>query len=172
MIAASKSAAATAPKGNPIMKEYPDLLGRFRVDGKVALVTGGTRGIGLAITNALAQAGARVFIGGRKLGEKAERMLRTSGHDASFLACDLTEPAAPARLIDAVIAGAGRLDILVNNAGIAIHGDTAEFSDEDLDRLMSLNFDAVFRWYRATIPALRAAGGSAVVNVRSMSGIA
>lgn len=154
------------------MKDYPDLLGRFRVDGKVALVTGGTRGIGFAIASALAQAGARVFISARRSGDEAEQMLRAMGHDARFLACDLTEPSAPARLIGDVIEAAGRLDILVNNAGIAIHGDTVDFSDEDLARLMSLNFDAVFRCCRAAIPALRSAGGGSIVNVGSMSGIA
>ncbi|MEP1207842.1 MAG: SDR family NAD(P)-dependent oxidoreductase [Rhizobiaceae bacterium] len=149
-----------------------DLLGRFRLDGKVALVTGGTRGIGLSIAHALGQAGARIFISGRKDGEEAAETLRASGHESSFLAADLREPAASDRMIADVVDEAGRLDILVNNAGIAIHGDTVKFSDEDLDRLMSLNVDAVFRCCRAAIPAMRSAGGGAIVNVGSMSGIA
>ncbi|WP_170578317.1 SDR family NAD(P)-dependent oxidoreductase [Ruegeria arenilitoris] len=154
------------------MNDSTDLLGRFRLDGKVALVTGGTRGIGLAIAHALGQAGARVFISGRKDGEEAAEMLRAAGHEASFLAADLSEPAAPDRMVADVVDAAGRLDILVNNAGIAIHGDTVDFSDEDLDRLMSLNVDAVFRCCRAAIPAMRSASSGAIVNVGSMSGIA
>lgn len=154
------------------MNDSRDLLGRFRLDGKVALITGGTRGIGLAIAHALGQAGARIFISGRKDGEETAETLRASGHEASFLAADLSEPAAPGRMIADVVDAARRLDILVNNAGIAIHGDTVDFSDEDLDRLMSLNVDAVFRCCRAAIPAMRSAGGGAIVNVGSMSGIA
>jgi NAD(P)-dependent dehydrogenase (short-subunit alcohol dehydrogenase family) len=154
------------------MKDGMDLLGRFRIDGKVALVTGGTRGIGFAIAQALGQAGAKVFISARGSGEKAEERLRDAGLDADFLAADLADPGAPDRLIGEVVNAAGRIDILVNNAGMAIHGDTAEFSDEDLDRLMSLNVDSVFRCCRAAIPAMRSGGGGAIVNIGSISGIA
>ena len=153
------------------MKNSIDLLGRFRLDGKVALVTGGTRGIGLAIAQALAQAGAKIYISARGSGEQAEQTLQAAGHEANFLAADLSDSRAPDRLIGDVMNASGRLDILVNNAGIAIHGDTVDFSDEDLNRLMALNFDAVFRCCRAAIPAMRS-GGGAIVNVGSMSGIA
>ena len=153
------------------MKNSTDLLGRFRLDGKVALVTGGTRGIGLAIAQALAQAGAEVYVSARGSGEKAEQTLQAAGYEAKFLAADLSDPEAPDRLVGDVVHASGRLDILINNAGIAIHGDTIDFSDEDLSRLMALNFDAVFRCCRAAIPALRS-GGGAIVNVGSMSGIA
>jgi NAD(P)-dependent dehydrogenase (short-subunit alcohol dehydrogenase family) len=148
------------------------ILGRFRLDGKVALITGGTRGIGLAIAHAFGEAGARLYVSGRSGGTEAEAQLRAAGYDASFIAADLTEPAAPGKLVAEILERAGRLDVLVNNAGIAIHGDTADFSDADLARLMALNVDAVFRCCRAAIPAMRAQGGGTVVNLGSMSGIA
>ncbi len=149
-----------------------NLLNRFRLDGKVALVTGGTRGIGLATARALGDAGARLFICARSGGEEAEKKLRNLGHEATFIAADLTDPQAPAALITDVLEQSGQLDILVNNAGVAIHGDTAEFADENLERLMSLNVSAVFRCCRAAIRALRVQGGGTIVNVGSMSGIA
>jgi len=154
------------------MADYPDLMCRFRLDEQVALITGGTRGIGLAIAHAMGQAGARLYISGRTGGEEAEAALRAAGHDATYLAADLSDRAAPDWLVEQLLARAGRVDILVNNAGMAIHGDTVGFSDEDFDRLMSLNVDAVFRCCRAVIPAMRAQGGGAIVNLGSMSGIA
>ena len=154
------------------MTKDNNLLNRFRLDGKVALVTGGTRGIGLATARALGDAGARLFISARSDSAQAEKTLRDLGYDATFISSDLTNLQAPAALVADVLDQSGQLDVLVNNAGIAIHGDTAEFSDEDLRRLMTLNVDAVFRCCRAAIPAMRAQGGGTIVNVGSMSGIA
>lgn len=154
------------------MKCDDDLLGRFRLDGKVALVTGGTRGIGFAIARALGQAGARLFISGRNDDAGAEAALRKVGYDVAFIAADLTRSEAPDELVQAVLERAGRLDILVNNAGVAIHGDSAGFSDDVWRRLMALNVDAVFRCCRAAIPSMRAQGGGSIVNMGSMSGIA
>lgn len=154
------------------MRKTENLLDRFRLDGKVALVTGGTRGIGLATARVLGEAGARLFISARSGGAEAEKTLRDSGNEVTFITSDLTDPKAPAALIADVLDQAGRIDILVNNAGIAIHGDTPEFTDEDLQRLMALNVDAVFRCCRSVIPVMRAQGGGTIVNVGSMSGIA
>ena len=154
------------------MPKNENLLTRFKLDGKVALITGGTRGIGLATARALGDAGARLFICSRNDGEEVERTLSALGYDATFIAADLTDPSAPAAIIADVLERSGRLDILINNAGVALGGDSAEFSDEDWQRVMSLNVDAVFRCCRAAIPAMRAQGGGAIVNVGSMSGIA
>jgi NAD(P)-dependent dehydrogenase (short-subunit alcohol dehydrogenase family) len=154
------------------MQQDEDLLGRFRLDGKVALVTGGTRGIGFAIARAFGQAGAKLFVSGRSDESGAEVALRNAGRDAAFIAADLTHPEAPDALVQAVIERAGRLDVLVNNAGVAVHGDSADFSDETWHRVMALNVDAVFRCCRAAIPGMRAQGGGSIVNMGSMSGIA
>ncbi len=154
------------------MNKDQDLLERFRLDNKVALITGGTRGIGIAIARAFGQAGAQIFISARSNGSEAEKILREAGFDVTFIAADLTDPQAPEALVAEVLAKAGRLDVLVNNAGVAIHGDTADFPDEDWHKLMTLNVDAVFRCCKAVIPAMRAQGGGAIVNTGSMSGIA
>ena len=149
-----------------------DILSRFRLDGRAALVTGGTRGIGYAIALGLGQAGAKVFINGRSDAGGAEARLHTAGIDATFVAADLMDQVAPAALVDDVVKQAGRLDILVNNAGIAIHGDSADFPEDTWRRLMTINFDAVFRCCKAVIPVMRAQGDGSIVNVGSMSGIA
>lgn len=149
-----------------------NIMNRFRLDDKVALITGATRGIGFAIAKAFGSAGARLFISARSGGAEAEKKLTDLGYETTFIASDLTDPQAPAALVADVLEQAGQLNILVNNAGVAIHGDTADFPDEDWDDLITLNVSAVFKCCRAAIPALRAQGGGTIVNIGSMSGIA
>ncbi len=146
------------------------ILDRFRLDGKVALVTGGSRGIGLAIAQALGDAGARVIISSTSAGPAGLGTLRNAGITTDHIVADMTDAQAPARLVAEALALAGRLDILVNNAGVAQHGDTATFSDTAYDRLMTVNVDAVFRMCRAAIPAMQAQGGGVILNVGSISG--
>ena len=145
------------------------IIERFRADGKVALVTGGTRGIGLAIARALAEAGAQVIISARTDPGGSES-LRAAGHDVEYRPADLLEHGAADALVQGVVRDHGRLDILVNNAGIADHGATEDFDDARLDRLMSVNFDAVFRACRAAIVPMRAQGGGVMLNIGSISG--
>src|SRR5579859_3733448 len=99
-------------------------LDKFRLDGKVALITGGTRGIGLAIAHAFGEAGARVVISSRTTVPEAEKSLRDAGYAFDFVAANLEEEDAPQKLVDATLERHGRIDILVNNAGVAIHGDS------------------------------------------------
>ncbi|MEO5805511.1 SDR family NAD(P)-dependent oxidoreductase [Devosia sp.] len=147
-------------------------LKKFRLDGRVALITGGTRGIGLAIAHAFAEAGARLVLSGRTLGEEAADSLSDAGHKVDFVAADLADDMGAAdRLVAETIARTGKLDILVNNAGIAIHGDSGDFDDERWRRIMSLNVDAVFRVCRAALPELRRSGGGTILNIGSISGI-
>ena len=145
------------------------IIERFRADGKVALVTGGTRGIGLAIAHALAEAGARVVISARTDPGGSES-LRAAGHQVEYRPADLLEHGAADELVQGVVRDYGRLDILVNNAGVADHGATEEFDDDRLDRLMGINFDAVFRSCRAAIQPMRAQGGGVMLNIGSISG--
>jgi NAD(P)-dependent dehydrogenase (short-subunit alcohol dehydrogenase family) len=147
-------------------------LEKFRLDGKVALITGGTRGIGLAIAHAFAEAGARLVLSGRTSGDEAAKSLLDAGYRIDFVAADIAnDPGAADRLVAETIARAGKLDILVNNAGVAIHGDSAQFDDERWRQIMSLNVDAVFRACRAALPELRRNGGGTILNVGSISGI-
>jgi len=145
------------------------IIDRFRADGKVALVTGGTRGIGLSIAQALAEAGARVVVSARTDPGGSEA-LRAAGHEAEYRMADLLEEGAADALVEGVVRDHGRLDILVNNAGVAMHGATEDFDDDRLDRLMAVNFDAVFRACRAAIRPMRAQGGGVMLNIGSISG--
>lgn len=154
------------------MKKSHDLLDRFRLDGKVALVTGGTGGIGAAIARAFGQAGARLFISGLDDRAGVEAKLRDEGFDVTYIETDLIDRKAPAALVAKVLDKAGRLDVLVNSAGIAIHGDSVDYPDEKWERIMAVNVDAVFRCCKAAIRPMRAQGGGSIINVGSMSGIA
>ena len=137
----------------------------------MALVTGGARGIGLAIAKAFGEAGARVFIGGRSLQASAERTLSDAGVAFEFLAGDLLDESVAERLVSDTVAKAGRLDILVNSAGIAIHGDSGDYPDATWREIMSINVDAVFRACRAALAPMRAQGKGVMLNVGSISGI-
>ncbi|MBD9489477.1 MULTISPECIES: SDR family NAD(P)-dependent oxidoreductase [Ensifer] len=147
------------------------ILEKFRLDGKVAVVTGGTRGIGLAIAKALGEAGARVIISARTPASEAAEVLTNANVDFEFIEADMREEGAADELTRRVIKRMGRLDILVNNAGVAIHGDSGDFDDETWRKIMSLNVDAVFRSCRAALAPMRAQGAGVILNIGSMSGI-
>ena len=120
-------------------------LEKFRLDGKLALITGGTRGIGLAIAHSFGEAGARLVISSRSPVPEAERSLRNAGYEVDFIAADLEQEQAPQQLVDEVLKRHGRIDVLVNNAGVAIHGDSGDFDEARWRRIMSLNLDAVWK---------------------------
>ncbi|WP_417309083.1 SDR family NAD(P)-dependent oxidoreductase [Devosia sp.] len=151
---------------------FTGVLDRFRLDGKVALITGGTRGIGLAIAYAFAEAGAKLYLASRNDTFNDDGAILHAGHDVTFLPADLRDPSAAQKLISAVLADAGRLDILVNNAGIAASGDSESFSQDRWRELMALNVDSVFQCCQAAIGPMRKQGGGSIVNIGSMSGIA
>jgi NAD(P)-dependent dehydrogenase (short-subunit alcohol dehydrogenase family) len=147
------------------------IFDRFKLDGQVALVTGGTRGIGLAIAQALGEAGASVIISGRTRLLAGEEQLTAVGIEHDFIAADLRRLEAADELVSETLSRTGRLDILVNNAGVAIHGDSGEFSDEIWREIMSVNVDAVFRGCRAALAPMRRQGGGTILNIGSISGI-
>ena len=129
-----------------------------RFEGKVALVTGGRAGIGLACARRLADEGARVFTAQRGAAEGFET-----------ITADLGDPDAPVRIIDEIADQAGALDILVNNAGVMIEGTVEETGLEDWDRTLSVNLRAPFLLIKHAVPYLR--GGGAVVNIGSIEGL-
>ncbi len=147
------------------------MLERFRLDGKTALITGGTRGIGLAIAQAFGEAGARMVISARSPNLDALESLRCAGHTVDFMEADLAIEHAAEALVENATTHMGGLDILVNNAGVAVHGDTADFDEGRWRQIMSLNVDAVFRASRAALVPMRRQGGGVILNVGSISGI-
>jgi NAD(P)-dependent dehydrogenase (short-subunit alcohol dehydrogenase family) len=146
------------------------LIDKFRADGKIALVTGGTRGIGLGIARALSEAGATVIISSRKESGAVD-VLSKGGASVEFRAADMMDSDAPRALIDGIAADHGRLDILVNNAGIADSRPMEDFEDDSYERLMSTNLASVFRACRAVLPHMKSQGGGVIVNMGSISAI-
>ena len=140
----------------------------FRLDGKIALVTGAGRGIGRAAAMALAAAGAEVVLNSRSPDElkAVADEIRGAGGNARPLPFDVTDTPA----MRAAIAGVGRLDILVNNAGTNRPQPFLEVDDATLDRMIDLNIAAAFRVAQAAARPMVEAGGGVIVNVSSQMG--
>jgi 3-oxoacyl-[acyl-carrier protein] reductase len=135
------------------------------LEGKVALVTGGSRGIGRAIALELGRAGAEVVVGYRTGREEAEAVAAESGGRA--VEADVSDPASAAALVEA----AGDLDILVNNAGVTKDGVLARMSDEDWRTVIDTNLSSVFYTCRATSRQMMRRRAGSIVNVSSIVGV-
>lgn len=143
-----------------------------RVEGKVALITGGAKGIGAATARLLLEEGAKVVLtdiddAGRAVAEE----LDSTGTRIHFLRRDVTDEAQWTEVVEQTVSTFGRLDILVNNAGVA---STANVEDETLERwrwLQSINLDAVFLGTKAAIATMKLTGGGSIVNLSSIEGI-
>jgi NAD(P)-dependent dehydrogenase (short-subunit alcohol dehydrogenase family) len=149
----------------------------FDISGKVALVTGGSRGIGLMIARGFVEAGAKVYVSSRKASvcDEVAAELSAIGECIS-LPADLSTEAECRRLADEVIAREnGRLDILINNAGATWGTPLAEFDDAAWDRVLDLNVKGVFHLTRFLHPALAAAGThevpARIINIGSVDGL-
>jgi 3-oxoacyl-[acyl-carrier protein] reductase len=138
--------------------------------GHVALVTGGSRGIGAAIAMALAEAGAAVAVNYRERAEDANAVvadITAKGGRAIAVAADVSQAAAVTRMVEQVAATLGLIDILVNNAGIAIVRGVDELSEDDFDRTIMVNLKSAFLCTQAVIPAMRARKWGRIVNITS-----
>jgi len=145
----------------------------FRLDGKVALVTGGSRGIGRACSEALAEHGATVIVNYVK-GEAAAREVADAivakGGKADVVGFDVADTAATEAAIDATIKKHGRMDILVANAGIAIDGLLLRLKDEDLDRQWSTNVKGAITCAKACMKTMMRAKGGRIIFLSSVVG--
>lgn len=142
-----------------------DPLAAFRLDGQLAVVTGGAGGLGRAIAEALAAAGAALVVTSRKRARAeaaAAELAAAHGGRATGVALDVTDPASVA----AAFAGLARLDVLINNAGTTRRGALTALSADDWDAVVDTNLRGAWLCTRAAAPAL--AGGGRVVNVASM----
>ena len=146
-------------------------LEKFRVDGKIALITGGTRGIGLSIAHALGEAGAKLVLTNRTDQFGGLESLKKAKYDVSFFEGDLLDKSIPQKTIDYTLEKHGRVDILVNNAGIAKHGEMEDYNDDFLDSIMDINVDAVFRMCRSVITPMKKQGEGTILNIGSISGL-
>jgi 3-oxoacyl-[acyl-carrier protein] reductase len=139
------------------------------LDGKVAVVTGGNRGIGRGIVEALGREGARVALTARERA-RAEAAAREVGGGTLGFGCDVRDPDQVARLFRDVTAAAGGVDVLVNNAGIGIFKPVAELSIEDWRNTIDTNLSGVFHCCREAIPLMKQRGGGYIFNISSLAG--
>jgi len=145
----------------------------MRLAGKVALISGGARGIGAATARLFAREGARVVIGDllEAEGRRVEAELAGPAGPALYVPLDVTNESDWARAVATAGSRFGRLDILVNNAGIGGGGRLEDTRVEDWNRVMDVNAKGVFLGTKAAIPALRGAGGGSIVNISSQLGL-
>jgi len=144
-----------------------------RLAGKVALISGGARGIGAATARLFAQEGARVVVGDvlDPEGRALEAELTGRGGQAAFVPLDVTREPDWERAVAAAMSRFGKLDVLVNNAGIGGAGRVEDTTLEEWHRVMEVNATGVFLGTKAAIPALRRTGGGAIVNISSQLGL-
>ena len=140
----------------------------FSLEGRVALITGASGGLGAAYAVALAEAGADVAVHDRSPVDATCERVRALGRRAAALSGDITEPKAAERLVQEALSGLGALDILVNNAGTIRRAPAAETSDEDWLAVIDVNLGSVFRTCRAAGRHMLARGHGKIVNVASL----
>jgi NAD(P)-dependent dehydrogenase (short-subunit alcohol dehydrogenase family) len=147
----------------------------MRFEGKVALVTGGNSGIGLASAQGFAREGARVMIAARRRaeGERAVASIRSTGGEAAFVETDVTDSTSVRAMVQTCVSTFGRLDVAYNNAGItgAVNTDIAEADEAVFEQVMAINVRGVWLSMKYQIPAILAAGGGAIVNCSSYAGL-
>ncbi len=142
--------------------------------GKVALVTGAAMGMGYAAAKAFAEAGASVVLSdvNEKAGSDAAETLRKSGHEVTFVRCDVAKESEVAALADVAVGKYGSLDAAFNNAGVQVDAvELPEVSEEDYDLIMSVNLRGVWNCMKYELIQMRKQGSGAIVNNSSISGV-
>ena len=146
----------------------------MRLENKVALISGGARGIGASIARLFAQEGARLVIGDilEEEGRRTAAEIAASGGECLFVRLDVTSEQDWERAVGEAVTRFGKLDILVNNAGISARGNVEETSEEVWTRTMDINVKGAFLGSRQVIPVMRSGGGGSIINISSGAGIA
>ena len=144
-----------------------------RLEGKVALISGGARGQGAVEARMFAAEGASVVIGDilDAQGRQTEAELQELGYNVTYVHLDVTSEADWEAAVQAAVSAYGKLDILLNNAGILIRKNIEETSADDWDRIFAVNAKGVFLGTKAAIPALRENGGGSIINISSTAGL-
>lgn len=142
----------------------------FRLDGRLALVTGSSAGIGFALARALAEAGASVVLNGRDIEklEQAGKVLRAEGLSVHTRSFDVTQPASVQAAIEDIESSIGPLEILVNNAGMMVRGALQDFAVEDWHRIMRTNVDSVFLVGQAVARGMIVRKRGKIINICSV----
>lgn len=147
---------------------------RLRLDGRVAIVTGASKGIGEAIARALAEFGARVVVSSRKQDavDAVAASIRATGGDAVGVAAHAGDPQQLRRLVDETVAAYGGVDVVVNNAAAnPVFGPVADQGPEAFTKIMAVNVQGPLELARMAYPLMKARGGGSVVNIASVGGL-
>lgn len=139
----------------------------FELDGRVALITGATGGIGGAIANQMRAAGATVIVSGRSM----DKLNAQFGDEFIKIPADISQDGAAEKLVSDALAAAGKIDILVNNAGITKDGLLMRMSDEQFDSVLNTNLRATFKMCRAAIMPMMKARFGRIINMASIIGV-
>ena len=144
------------------------ILDRFGLHGKVAIVTGASSGLGVAIAQGLAEAGADVALGARRLDalERTQRLVETAGRRALSVRTDISDPADCRALVEATVAELGRVDVLVNNAGVGTSEPALDVTPDRFRAVVDINLNGTF-WMAQAAAAAMEHGGS-IVNISSI----
>ncbi|HCL25865.1 MAG TPA: cyclopentanol dehydrogenase [Dehalococcoidia bacterium] len=145
----------------------------MRLENKVALISGGAKGMGAVEAKLFAQEGAKVVIGDirEEEGRKIEAEINETGGECVFVPLDVTDEDAWQKAVDEAVTRFGKLDILVNNAGVFLHHTVEDTSSDEWDLMMDINAKGVFLGAKSAIPAMRKAGGGSIVNISSVAGL-
>jgi len=146
---------------------------RFSLDGKTALITGASSGIGMAIAEVFADAGADIAGHGRDKTRMAQLEARVTETGRRFLAVpgDLADPDATADVAQRALTGLGQIDILVNSAGIALTGPVIDYALEDWQRTLAVNLTAPFILSKALLPGMMERNAGKIINISSQTGV-
>ena len=144
-----------------------------RLDGKVALISGGARGQGAAEAKMFARESAKVVFGDvlDREGKEVEQEIRGLGGAATYVHLDVTKEIDWREAVEIAVDKYGKLDVLVNNAGILIRKTIEDTSEEEWDEVMAVNAKGVFLGTKCAIPAMRRAGGGSIINISSTAGL-
>ncbi|HRH41283.1 MAG TPA: 2-dehydro-3-deoxy-D-gluconate 5-dehydrogenase KduD [Pyrinomonadaceae bacterium] len=146
------------------------ILDKFKLDGKIAFVTGSSSGLGQAMAIALAEAGADVVCHASKKGGAVETVaaIEKLGKKSAEVFGDMADKTVPVRLIDEIVEMFGRIDILVNNAGTIRRSPAVDFSEEDWSTVLEVNLSSIFRLSQAAARQMIEQGGGKIVNIASL----
>ena len=144
-----------------------------RLDGKVALISGGARGQGATEGRMMSQEGAKVVLGDilDAQGREVEAEIRAAGGAATYVHLNVTSESDWQSAVQMAESSYGGLHVLVNNAGILIRATIEETTEDDFDRIMAVNVKGVFLGTKHAIPAMRRAGGGSIINISSVAGL-
>ena len=147
---------------------------QFDLTGKVAIITGGSKGLGLSMAAGLASAGANIMLVNRTAEEgkqAAEELAETYGVKATSFSADVTDAEATASMAQACMDQLGRIDILINNAGINVRGAIDELTPDQFQHVMNVNVNGLWLASKAVVPFMKEAGSGRIINIASTLGL-